>query len=351
MSDHLLTFARTRRFWSVLEGARQMDFLFYDWLTKPVWMWLAFLGVVVALLALDLGVLHRKQREIEVKESLALSAFYIVLGLIFGGWIWWQLGPQAGKEYITGFVVEKSLAMDNVFVIAMIFTYFAVPRLYQHRVLFWGILGVIVLRGIMIGLGATLVAEFAWLLYFFAAFLIFTGIKMWIMADKTYDVGANPLLQAVRRHFRVTDELHGEKFWVTKTDPTTGRAVRYMTPLMLALLMIEIVDVVFAVDSVPAIFAITTDPFIVYTSNIFAILGLRALYFALAAMVHRFHYLKYALSLLLVFIGSKIFLADIAGFEGGKFPADWSLAITFGILGGGIVWSLWKTRGDTTAKP
>jgi tellurite resistance protein TerC len=328
-----------------------MEFLLYDWLTKPVWMWLAFLGIVATLLALDLGVLHRKQREIEVKESIALSAFYLALGLAFGGWIWWQLGPQAGKEYITGFVVEKSLAMDNVFVIAMIFTYFAVPRVYQHRVLFWGILGVIVLRGIMIGLGATLVAEFAWLLYFFAAFLVFTGVKMWIMADKQYDVGANPLLKAVRRHFRVTDEVHGEKFWVKKTDPATGVAAWYMTPLLLALLMVEIVDVVFAVDSVPAIFAITTDPFIVYTSNIFAILGLRALYFALAAMVHRFHYLKYALSLLLVFIGSKIFIADIGGFEGGKFPANWSLAITFGILGAGVAWSLWKTRAPTSSAP
>ena len=326
-----------------------MEFLFYDWLTKPVWMWLAFLGVVVTLLALDLGVLHRKQREIDVKESLALSAFYIALGLAFGGWIWWHLGPQAGKEYVTGFVVEKSLAMDNVFVIAMIFTYFAVPRIYQHRVLFWGILGVIVLRGIMIGLGATLVAEFAWLLYVFAAFLIFTGVKMWIMADKEYDVGANPLLKLVRRHFRVTDQLQGDKFWVKKIDPATGRASWYVTPLLLALLMVEIVDVVFAVDSVPAIFAITTDPFIVYTSNIFAILGLRALYFALAAMVHRFHYLKYALSLLLVFIGSKIFIADVAGFEGGKFPENWSLAITFGILAGGVAWSLWKTRTGTKA--
>jgi tellurite resistance protein TerC len=322
-----------------------MDFLFYDWLTKPVWMWLSFLGVVVALLALDLGVLHRKQREIEVKESLLLSAFYIALGLIFGGWVWWQLGPQAGKEYVTGFVVEKSLAMDNVFVIAMIFSYFAVPRLYQHRVLFWGILGVIVLRGVMIGLGATLVAEFAWLLYVFAAFLIVTGVKMWLMADKEYDVGANPLLRVVRRYFRVSDELHGDRFLVRKTDPASGRSAWYMTPLLLALLMVEIVDVVFAVDSVPAIFAITTDPFIVYTSNIFAILGLRALYFALAAMVHRFHYLKYALSVLLVFIGSKIFLADLAGFEGGKFPPDWSLAITFVILASGVAWSLWKTRG------
>jgi tellurite resistance protein TerC len=322
-----------------------MEFLTALWLGKPAWMWLAFLGLVVALLALDLGVLHRKQREIEVKESLVLSAFYIVLGLAFGGWVWWELGAQAGKEYVTGFVVEKSLAMDNVFVIAMIFTYFAVPRLYQHRVLFWGILGVIILRAIMIGLGATLVSQFGWVLYVFAVFLIFTGVKMWLMADKEYAVGDSAVLRFVRRRFRVTDELYGEKFWVKLPDPATGKPAWYMTPLLLALVMVEVVDVIFAVDSVPAIFAITTDPFIVYTSNIFAILGLRALYFALAAMVHRFHYLKYALSVLLVFIGSKIFIADLAGLPGGKFPASWSLGITFAILAAGIGWSLWKTRG------
>lgn len=321
-----------------------MDFLYDDWLTKPAWMWLAFLGIIVILLVLDLGVVHRKQREIEVRESLALSAFYVTLGLAFGGWVWWQFGPQAGKEYLTGFVVEKSLAVDNVFVIAMIFGYFAVPRLHQHRVLFWGILGVILLRGVMIGLGASLVAQFSWLLYVFAVFLIITGIKMWMMAEKPYDIGANPLLKAIRRWFRVTDELHGNRFLVRKTDPASGRAAWFMTPLLLALVMVEIADVIFAVDSIPAIFAITTDPFVVYTSNIFAVLGLRALYFALAAMIPRFHYLKYALAVLLVFIGSKIFVADFAGLEGGKFPADWSLAITVAILFAGVGWSLWKTR-------
>ena len=313
-----------------------------DWLGKPVWMWLAFVGIVIVLLALDLGVLHRKQREIAVSESLILSACYISLGLAFGGWVWWYLGEIAGMQYITGFVIEKSLAMDNVFVIAMIFTYFAVPRLYQHRVLFWGILGVIVLRAIMIGLGATLVEQFSWLLYVFAAFLIFTGVKMWQSADAVYDVSTNPVLKWVRKRFRVTDTLHGDKFF-TRID-----GVRHMTPLFLALIMIEIVDLVFAVDSVPAIFAITTDPFIVYTSNIFAILGLRALYFALAAMVHRFHYLKYALAVLLVFIGSKIFVADAFGLA--KIPPSVSLAVTFAILAAGIGWSLWKTRGDSVIK-
>jgi tellurite resistance protein TerC len=320
-----------------------VEFLTLDFLGKPAWMWLGFIGIVVTLLALDLGVLHRKQREIGVTESLVLSAVYIALGLAFGGWVWWYMGETAGMNYLTGFVVEKSLAMDNVFVIAMIFTYFAVPSALQHRVLFWGILGVIVLRAIMIALGATLVQQFGWVLYVFAAFLIFTGIKMWLFADKEYDVSTNPLLKYVRRHFRVTEKLHGNRFWVKLPDPKSGRAHWYMTPLMLALLMVEIADVVFAVDSVPAIFAITTDPFIVYTSNIFAILGLRALYFALAAMVDRFHYLKYALAILLIFIGSKIFVADAFGLV--KIPPAVSLSITFAILAAGVACSLWKTRG------
>ena len=313
-----------------------MEFLFLDWLDKPVWVWLSFIAIVGALLALDLGVLHKKQREIAVGESLALSAVYIGLGLAYGGWVWWYMGETAGIQYITGFVIEKSLAMDNVFVIAMIFSYFAIPTIYQHRVLFYGILGVIVLRAMMIALGATLVEQFAWVLHVFAAFLILTGVQMWRNAEKVYDVAANPVLAFVRRRFDVTENLHGERFFVRQNGK------RYMTPLFLALIMIELVDLVFAVDSVPAIFAITTDPFIVYTSNIFAILGLRALYFALAAMVHRFHYLKYALAVLLVFIGSKIFVADAFGLA--KIPPPVSLGITFAILATGIGWSLWKTR-------
>ena len=324
-----------------------MEFLFFDWLGKPLWMWLGFIGVVVVLLVLDLGVLHRKQREIGAGESILMSAFYIALGLAFGGWVWWFMGPTAGMNYVTGFVIEKSLAMDNVFVIAMIFTYFAVPREYQHRVLFWGILGVIVLRAIMIGLGATIVAQFGWVLYIFAAFLILTGIKMWVFADREYDVGSSPVLRWVRRRFNVTDGFHGNRFWVRLPTGDAGRTRLFMTPLFLALVMVEVVDVVFAVDSVPAIFAITTDPFIVYTSNIFAVLGLRALYFALAAMVHRFHYLNYALSVLLVFIGSKIFVADALGIA--KIPPAVSLSVTFAILAAGVAYSLWKTGGKPEA--
>ena len=318
-----------------------MDLLTNLFLGQPLWMWLGFLGLVIALLAFDLGVLHRDGHEIEVQESLLLSGFYVALGLAFGGFVWWQLGAQSGVEYLTGFVVEKSLAMDNVFVIAMIFGYLAIPRHLQHRVLFWGILGVIVLRAIMIGLGATLVSEYGWILYIFAAFLIFTGIRMLMIGHEETDLSKNPVLLFMKKRFRVTETLQGDRFFVRQVDPATGRMERYMTPLFLALVMIEIADVIFAVDSVPAIFAITTDPYIVYTSNIFAILGLRALYFALAAIIHRFAYLKQALAVLLVFIGSKIFLADLLGWD--KFPAEWSLSITAIILASGIAYSLWRT--------
>lgn len=322
-------------------------FFALQFLGQPLWMWLSFITVVAVLLSFDLGVLHRSSREIGVRESLSLSAFYIILGVAFGGFVWMQLGRQAGIEYLTGFVVEKSLAMDNVFVIAMIFGFFAIPRQYQHRVLFWGILGVIVLRAIMIGVGATLVAEFGWMLYIFAAFLIATGVKMLWWGGEETDLSRNPVLKIIRRRFRVTDQLHGEKFFVRLPDPATGRLAAYVTPLFMALILIEVADVIFAVDSVPAIFAITTDPYVVYTSNIFAILGLRALYFALAAVLHRFAYLKQALAILLVFIGSKIFVADLLGWI--KFPAEWSLGITFTILAAGVFYSLWRTREASEA--
>ncbi len=320
-----------------------LSFLFVEWLGTPLWMWSSFFVLVIAILSFDLGILHKQNKEIGVRESIKLSALYIALGLTFGGWVWWYLGSEAGLAYMTGFVVEKTLALDNVFVIALIFSFLAVPRLYQHRVLFWGILGVIVLRAIMIGVGATLVAEFAWLLYIFAAFLIVTGIKMLVVKEAEPDVSKNVLVRFMRSRFNVTEEHHGERFFVKKENPKTGRMTWFITPLFMALVMVEVADVIFAVDSVPAIFAITTDPFIVYTSNIFAILGLRALYFALAAMIHRFRYLKPALAIVLIFIGSKIFLADLLGLE--KFPAALSLGITFAIIAAGVVWSLLKTRG------
>jgi tellurite resistance protein TerC len=321
-----------------------LSFLQADFAGTPAWSWLLFIGIVISLLVFDLGVLHKEDREIGVRESLLLSAGYISAALLFGGWVWWQMGPASGMAYYTGLLIEKSLSLDNVFVIALIFSFFAIPRQFQHRVLFWGILGVIVLRAIMIGLGAALVSNFGWLMYLFGAFLVFTGIKMWMIADQEPDIATNPILKFLKRRMRVTDGLRGNAFWVREPDAATGKTVRWATPLFLALVLIEFVDLLFAVDSVPAIFAITTDPFIVYTSNIFAILGLRALYFALAAMIHRFHYLKYALSLVLVFIGTKIFLVGFIG----KIPAVVSLSVTFGLIGGGVLFSLWKTRSGAS---
>ncbi len=318
-------------------------FLAVDYLGQPVWMWLAFLTIVLALLVFDLGVLHRKQHEIGVGESLWLSGGYIAVALAFGPWLWSTMGDTARMDYLTGFFVEKSLALDNVFVISLIFTYFAVPRLYQHRVLVWGIVGVIVLRAIMIGLGTALVSQFSWVLYLFGAFLVFTGIKMLFVSGHAGPAVSadNPLVRVMKKHLNVTADLHGDRFWVRLPDPATpGRRRWYATPLFLALISVEAADLVFAVDSVPAIFAITTDPYIVYTSNIFAILGLRALYFALAVMVHRFEYLKCALSLVLIFIGAKIFWNQISG----KVDPAISLGVTVLLLTGGVMFSLAKTR-------
>jgi tellurite resistance protein TerC len=322
-----------------------MEFLTSVWLGTPVWFWLAFIGLVIALTLFDLGVLHTEDRELGVAESLRLSVFYIGIAMLFGAWVWYARGAEYGMQYFTGFFIEKALSIDNVFVISMIFTYFAIPAKYQYRALLWGILAVIVLRGIMIALGAALVEQFYWTLYFFAVFLIATGVKMLFTGEQEMDVGNNPVVRFMNKHFRVTKELHGQKFIVKVPDGKTGKMVRVMTPLLLALIVINIADLIFAVDSVPAIFAITTDTFIVYTSNIMAILGLRALYFALAAMVHRFHYLKYALALVLVFIGSKIFIADFV-LDGTKFPPVLSLGVTMALIAGGVIWSLVKTRGQ-----
>jgi len=310
-------------------------------LGTPGWFWLAFIAIVLALLVFDLGVLHRDQHEIEMRESLLLYSGYFGAGLLFGGWIWWQLGASKALEFYTGFLVEQSLSLDNVFVMAIILGFFGIPRRYQHRVLFWGILGVIVLRAIMIGLGTALVQQFDWVLYVFGVFLLLTGIKMLFSREvQRPDLAQNPVLKFLRRHIRVTDELHEGRFLVRLRDPASGQLLRYATPLLLALVLIELADLVFAVDSVPAVFAITQDPFIVYTSNIFAILGLRALYFALAALMHRFIYLKYALALVLIFIGGKIFLHGFIG----KIPAVVSLGVTFCLLASGVLLSLLKTR-------
>ena len=328
-----------------------MDFLLHllslDLLGKALWVWLLFAGVVATLLTFDLGVLHQDSHEIGLRESLQLSLAYITVALCFGAWVWFCFGAASGTAWLAGWAIEKSLSLDNVFVIALVFSYFGIPRRYQHRVLFWGVLGVIVLRGLLIAAGAMLVSQFAWVLELFAGFLVFSGIRMWIAAGHVPDIAGNPVLGVLRRHLRVTETLHGDAFWIQNADAKGGKPLRWVTPLFLALLLIEFVDLVFALDSIPATFAITTDPFLVYTSNIFAILGLRALYFALAEMLHRFRYLKYALALLLVFIGMKILAAGVIG----ELSPLISLAVTAGLIAGGVVLSLGKARRTSLESP
>jgi len=323
-----------------------MEFLFVEVLSKPLWMWLGFLTFIFGLLSFDLGVLHRRPHAIGFTESLLLSAFYILLGILFGGFVWLQFGSDAAINYWTGFVIEKSLSFDNIFVMAAIFGYFAIPRRYQHRVLVYGILGVLLLRGLMIGVGATLVAEFSWILYFFAGFLVLTGLKMLTAKEENYDVASNPLVKLFHRHCRVTREVHGQRFFVRLPDPHSGHARLFATPLFLALLSVEMADAIFAVDSIPAIFTITTDPYIVFTSNLFAVLGLRALFFALSALLERFVYLQHALAVVLVFIGGKILVGDLAGIA--HVDPLWSLLITVAILSTAIAASLWRTAKPKT---
>ena len=322
-----------------------MDFASFmsgQFLGTPTWFWLAFLAVVTAILVFDLGVLHKEQKEISARESFILYGMYVLVACGFGAWVWYVEGSQKGLEFFTGYIIEQSLAMDNIFVIASIFAFLGVPRLYQHRVLFWGIIGVLVFRAILIGAGVALVHAFEPILFLFGAFLIFTGIRMFKKVEEDDDIENNKILKFLRRHFRITPQFHGNKFLVEQPHPKTGKMVLWLTPLAVALLMVEIVDVIFAVDSVPAIFAITQDPFIVYTSNVFAVLGLRALFFALSAAMARFRYLQTALAIVLVYVGIKIFLVPI-GFH---IPTALSLCITVGTLGAGVLYSLWRTRND-----
>lgn len=308
--------------------------------------WLAFVSVVVALLVFDLGVLHRNAKEISARESFILYGGYMAIAFAFGGWVWWAQGAQSGLEFFTGYVIEQSLAMDNIFVMAMIFGALGIPRIYQHRVLFWGIIGVILFRAVLIGVGAALVTSFSWILYVFGAFLVFTGARMFAKQDHAHDIEQSLVLKWIRRHFRVSRELHGDKFLVRLPDGKSGGKIQwFMTPLLVALILVEFIDLVFAVDSVPAVFAITQDPFIVYTSNIFAILGLRSLYFALAAAMNRFKYLQISLAIVLVLVGCKIFLVPM----GIKIDTLLSLVITVGILASGVLYSLWRTRSDQSA--
>lgn len=315
-----------------------------EFVTAP-WIWATFFALFLSLLALDLGILNKKDHVVGVKESLRMSALYAAIAMLFALWVWYVRDAEAAGLFVTGYLVEMSLSLDNIFVISLVLTYFKVPRPYQHRVLFWGIIGVILMRGIMIGAGTAIVTKFHFVLYFFAAFLVITGIKMLFMKEEDeQDISENSVVKFFEKRMRVTKELHGHDFIVKQTDPKTNKLTWFATPLLLALMVVEVVDVIFAVDSIPAILAITQDTFVVYTSNLFAIMGLRSLYFALSAMLDRFKYLKFSLALVLVFIGSKVFIVDF--FDLAKFPAALSLGITIGLLVGGALYSLYKTKDE-----
>ena len=306
------------------------------------WMWAGFGVFVIAMLSVDMLLLGRKgSHKVGAKEALTWSLVWFTMALLFGAGLWVWLDHSAGRavadtkvmEYLTGYLLEKTLAMDNIFVFVMIFSYFAVPQEFQKRILLYGVLGAIILRAIMIALGAWLITQFHWVLYIFGAFLLITGIKMFIFADHDPNLAKNPLLKWLKNHMRITEEYHGEKFWIMQNG------VRWFTPMFLVLVLIEFSDVIFAMDSIPAIFAITSDPFIVFTSNIFAILGLRALYFLLADMANRFHLLKFGLAVVLMFVGTKMLIVDWY-----KIPVAISLAVVITLLGTSILLSLMSTR-------
>ncbi|HEX7052165.1 MAG TPA: TerC family protein [Longimicrobiales bacterium] len=275
------------------------------------WLWVAFGVFVTAMLVLDLGVLHRKAHVVSIREAGAWSAVVVMLALAFGLGVYRFLGPQAGLEFLAGYLIEEALSVDNIFVFVLIFSYFGVPAKYQHRVLFWGILGALVMRGAMIGAGVLLIRRFDWVLYIFGAFLVATGIRMARHDEEAIEPEANPVIRLVRRFLPIASQYHGQHFFVREARGPNGRLRRVATPLFVVLVLVETTDLIFAVDSIPAVFAVTQDPFIVYTSNIFAILGLRALYFLLAGVIERFHYLQIGLAVILVFVGLKMLLANV----------------------------------------
>ncbi len=348
-----------------------------------IWIWIGFIAFVLLMLALDLGVFHRKAHVVSAKEAIAWSAVWLSMGLAFSAFVYFAYegqwlglgtvvdavdgltnsGAAATEKYLTGYVVEKSLSVDNIFVIAMIFGFFAVPPLYQHRVLFWGILGALLLRGAMIGVGATLIAEFHWILYVFAVFLILTAVKMLFLKTDQTDPNRNTVVRLTRRLFPVTARFHGEHFIVragapasyeseipgapTVPDDVVDKArpgTLLLTPLALALVMVETTDLIFAVDSIPAVFAITADPFLVFTSNVFAILGLRSLYFALAGMVNKFRYLKVSLAFVLLVVGVKMLLAEWLKLALGKHYNLYLLTVVLSILAAGVAVSILAER-------
>ena len=303
-------------------------------MTDNLWLWIGFNIFVLLMLALDLGVFHRKAHIVTVKESIAWTVVWVTLALLFNLGIAHYMGDAKGLEFFTGYVIEKSLSVDNVFVFALLFSYFAVPPLYQHKVLFWGILGALIMRAIMIFLGAALIERFAWIIYVFGAFLILTGIKMIVKREEEIHPERNPLVRWFKKLIPVTNDYRGDKFFVRENG------VRMATPLFVVLLLVEFSDLIFAVDSIPAIFAVTRDPFIVYTSNVFAILGLRSLYFALAGVMDKFHYLKIGLGVVLSFVGVKMLLGHTAW----KIDTHVSLGVIVVVLAGSIIMSLLRPK-------
>ena len=305
-----------------------------------LWLWLGFNAFVLAMLALDLGVFHRKSHEVTTREAVTWGAVWVALALVFNTGLYFFLGPAPALEFFTGYLIEKSLSVDNIFVFALIFSYFAVPKIHQHRVLFWGVLGALLLRAFFILAGAALLAQFHWVLYVFGGFLIVTGAKMAFFSDQEMDPGENPVLKLVKRLLPVTPDYEGKRFFVRRAGK------RWATPLFLVLVLVETTDVIFAVDSIPAIFAVTRDPFIVYTSNVFAILGLRSLYFLLAGVMGKFRFLKLGLAAVLVFVGVKMVLADVF-----KIPGLASLAIIAACLAVAVVASLRAAARDEKTPP
>ena len=305
-----------------------------------LWVWVAFVGLILTLLALDLFVFHREAHEVSFREATLFSVFWIALGLLFGGLIFWWQGAQAGGEYLAGYLIEKSLSVDNIFVFALIFGYFAVPAKYQHRVLFWGVVGALIFRAAFIAGGAALLDRFHWTIYVFGAFLVLTGIRMALHRNEETHPERNPVLRVFRRLVPTTDEYHGQRFFIRHAGKLLA------TPLLAVLVLVETSDIIFAVDSIPAIFAVTDDPFLVFTSNAFAILGLRALYFMLAGMIQRFVYLKVGLAAVLAFVGTKMLLTDVV-----KIPIWVSLLVIAALIATSIVVSLRRTASGSDLAP
>lgn len=300
-------------------------------------IWIGFFALIVTMLALDLGVFNRRSHEIKPKEAVLLTIFWISIAVVFNIGVWVFMGEQKGMEFATGYVMEKALSVDNLFVFVLVFSYFCVPGHCHHKVLFWGVIGALVFRGLFISAGIALVEQFSWVLYVFGIFLVLTSVKMLLQGEKKVEPDNNFAVKAFRRFFPTTSEYHGDKFFIRRAG------VLVATPLFITLIFVEATDLVFAVDSIPAVLAITTDPFIVYTSNAFAILGLRSLYFALASAIPAFCYLKYGLAAILAFVGAKMLLADIY-----HIPVLVSLLAIIGILAASIVTSWLKNRGTKT---